>query len=202
MPNRIVHREKITACFTSETDTQGNTWSGIRADATINKHDIYKGISYSQYYLTLPGVPVLCHFFKLENGTGNHVETELTSMLFTSGKEWHPNTIVEMTADDKAKYRLRLSGDGLEMGYDRLISFSREKERRPEKLYVYKDSIRDRGKSEFGYDINIAYCELSIKGSMPNTRSYTTKPILCILTEKDLTLEALTDFSKIDFNRT
>jgi len=218
MHNSLVLREKISACFVSETDLLGNTWTGIRADASIEKFDEYRGMRYSQYYLTLPGVPVVCHFMRLENGTGCYLDAELFSMLFISGKEGLADITAALTTQDKTEYSLRFCGDGHEMNFDRLISFSRDGEnqrggdnlcdgdnmhggenQRQEKLYVFKDSARDRGKSELGYDINIAYCDYNMKSSLPDGSHCTTKPIFCILTEKELTLETLADFSRIEF---
>jgi len=195
-----VLREDITACFTSETDTYGNKWTGIRADVTVEKFEEYKGMRYSQYYLTLPGVPVLCHYLRLHNESGRYVEPEIYSLLFMSGKEDLEDTVAEMTTDEKTKYRLCFTGDGHEMHYDRLISFSREGEsHRPEKLYVYKEPLGDKCKSSLEYDIDFAYCEFDMQGSIPSGSHFTTKPLFCLLTEKTLTLESLKDLSKIEF---
>jgi hypothetical protein len=85
--NNLVLREEITASFDSAADTFGNVWTGIRADVAIEKADEYKGMRYSQYYLTLPGVPVMCHFMKLFSGAGRFLDAELYSMIFLSGKD-------------------------------------------------------------------------------------------------------------------
>jgi len=200
MSNSLALREKITAAFVTETDNLGNVWTGIRADVTIEKFDEYKGMSYSQYYLTLPGVPVMCHFTRLENNAGRFLDAELYSMLFLSGKEGLTELSATLTTDDKAGYKLRFSGEGHEQNFDRLIAFSRDGDsRRAEKLYVYKDSARDRGKSIVEYDINIAFCDYTMKGYVPDGGKHATKPTLCILTEKELTLESLTDLSRIEF---
>jgi RimJ/RimL family protein N-acetyltransferase len=200
MNNRTVLKEKITACFDSATDVFGNVWTGIRADVSIEHFDEYKGKRYSQYYLTLPGAPVMCHFTKLENGTGYHTDTELCSMLFLSGKDRHSTTVATTYTDDNTEYRLRFSGDGHEMPFGRLVRVERDGEnKRAEKLYVYKDSVGDRGKNDIDYDLNIAFCAYSMKSGIPNGSHYTTKPMFLILTEKELTPEALSDLSRIEF---
>jgi hypothetical protein len=105
-----------------------------------------------------------------------------------------------MTTGDKKEYRLRFCGDGHEMDYDRLLAFSRDgKSQRQEKLYVFKDSVRDRGKLMVAYDINIAYCDFDMKGYIPDGGHHTTRPVFCILTDKTLTLESLTDLERIVF---
>ena len=199
--NLLLLRESISASFASETDILGNIWTGIRADVSIGKNDEYKGMRYSQYYLTLPGVPIMCHFMRLENGAGRFMDAELYSMLFLSGKEGLPDIVAGLSGEDGIRYDLRFCGGGHELRYDRLIAFSRDGlNKRREKLYVFKDSKRDHGKSTLGYDINIAYCDFNMKGSVPSGGHLTTKPVFCILTEKELTLEALTDLSRIEFN--
>jgi len=197
----LVLREKITASFTSETDKLGNVWSGIRADVSVENADEYKGVRYTQYYLTLPGVPVLCHFMRLINNSGRYFDAEAFSIMFVSGKDGLSDLFAGFSAERDTQYRLQTgAGSEEEHTYDRLIRFSREGSApRTEKLYVFKDSARDRGKNTYGFDITTASCEFHMKGRVPDGGQYTYKPIICILTEKDLTLEALTDLNRIEF---
>jgi len=197
--NSLVLREKITAAFTSETDCFGNVWCGVRADVFVEKFDEYKGMRYSQYYLTLPGVPVLCHYTRLENGSGRFFEVEPYSMIMLAGKDTLSDLCAEMT-EGSVGCKVRPGDVDEEYAYDRLVKLTREGENpRPEKLYVYKDSVRDNGKHCIGMDDNIVYCDFNMKKHVPNGDSYTTLPIFCILSEKDLTLESLDDFRRISF---
>jgi RimJ/RimL family protein N-acetyltransferase len=200
MGSSLVLREEITASFDSATDSFGNVWTGIRADVSIEKADEYKGMRYAQYYLTLPGVPVLCHFMTLYSGVGRFMDAELYSMAFLSGKDGKSDMLASMATEDNKDYRLRFCGDDHEMNYDRLIAFSRDGEtKRQERLYIYKDSIRDRGKLLVAYDINTVYCDFNMKGYIADGEQHTTRPVFCILTDKALTLETLTDLSRITF---
>jgi len=197
--NSLVLREKITAVFVTETDNFGNTWSGIRADIDVEKFDLYKGMKYSQYYLTLPGVPVMCHFTRLENNTGRYFDAELFSLLLLSGDEG----LSEMRTELKeGNLECKIHPGGVEdtVRYDRLVKIYREGENpRPEKLYVFKDAARDNDKQNFEYDLNYACCEILIKRSIPDGGTRTTVPLFCILTEKDLTEESLDDLRRISF---
>jgi len=201
MGNQLALREKITASFTSKTDTLGNVWTGIRADVTVGLFDDYKGMRLAQYYLTLPGVPVLCHFACLENGTGRYHDAEMFSMLHISGKEGLTDLYAATANREKTAYRLRMGSDEHGIQYDRLVRFSHEGEtRRARKLYVFKDSERDQGMSHVECDMNVAYCDINMKGSVPDGGCYTTKPIFCIITGKELCLESLTDLEHISFS--
>jgi len=200
MGNSFVVREKITAAFVSETDNFGNIWSGICSDIDIDKFDEYKGIRISQYYLTLPGVPVLCHFAKIVNRTGRYMDAELYAMAMLAGKDTLLDLYAEMI-EGNITCNVRPGSIDEEFAYDRLVKIVHEGENpRPEKLYIYKDSERDNGKSWIGMDDNIVYCDYNMKKSVPDGESYTTLPIFCILSEKDLTLECLDDLRRIEFN--
>jgi len=199
MGNSLVLREKINASFTSETDRLGNVWTGIKVDVTVEKYDHFKGLCYTHFYMTLPGVPVLCHFTKLVNNTGRYMDMELCSLVFFSGKE----TLSEIGAvlkEGNLECKVSLGGVEDSLRYDRLVTISRNgDDLRPEKLYVFKDSERDNGKQHFEYDINIAYSEINAKGKVADGENFTTKPVFCILTEKELAEEDLDDLRRISF---
>jgi len=200
MGNSLVLREKITASFTSQTDSLGNVWTGIRADVAVEKFDEYKNMRYTQYYLTLPGVPVMCHFLRLENNAGRYLDAELFTMLNLSGKDGISNMFASTSTRDNTDYFLRFCEEGHEMYFDRLVTFSYDGEKaRSEKLYVFKDSDRDRGKHTVENDMNIVFCDYNMKGRVPDGGCHATKPIFCILTDKELTLESLTDLERITF---
>jgi hypothetical protein len=200
MGDSLVLREEITASFTSETDNFGNVWTGIRADVAVEKFNNYKGMRYSNYYLTLPGVPVLCHFMKLENKTGRYLDAEMNSLLFASGEEGMSDLCVNLAEENGSGNVLNASSTGEWVRYDCFASFSRKCENpRSEKLYVFRDSSSDRERPCFEYDADTACCDFSMKGSIPDSESHTTKPTFCILTEKDLSPESLEDLKRVEF---
>jgi hypothetical protein len=195
----LVLREKITAEFTTEKDTLGNIWSGIRCDVYVEKFDDYKGIRYTQYYLTLPGVPVMCHFVRVENNTGRYLDTELKTFLFLASEERLSEIVAEFK-EGTLECKIHPGKTEEELKYDRLVKVSACKENpRPEKLYIFKNSTCKKDEQIFECDINIAYCYASENGSTPNGESFTTTPVFCILTEKDLKLEDLEDLKRISF---
>ncbi|WP_046214115.1 GNAT family N-acetyltransferase [Paenibacillus wulumuqiensis] len=56
--------------FAEIRDNQGNLWSGIRITVNIQHNIRFKGLLVEQYYVTLPGVPVLATFVKVNPQTG------------------------------------------------------------------------------------------------------------------------------------
>ncbi|MCL2627269.1 MAG: GNAT family N-acetyltransferase [Oscillospiraceae bacterium] len=199
MGDSLVLREKITAAFATKTDTLGNLWTGIKTTVTVEQFDKFKGISYTQYFLTLPGVPVLCHFTSLTNNTGRYLDTELNTLMFLSGEENLKNLRAEMVIDN-TKYKVRLGGVEEMLWYDRLVKIQSDFDApRPEKLYVYGNAYYDNGEQFFDYDFGIALCESKSRSGVPDGGSFTSVPIFCILSEKDLTLESLDDLRRVMF---
>ena len=196
----FIQREKITALFTAEVDKLGNKWSGIRTDVSIENYEMFKGLKISQFYLTLPGVPVLCHFTKIHNETGRYLNEKLLASLMLAGKETLSDIHADMM-DEHINCRVRPGIGDDAMRYDRLVSISNDGDSsRPEKLHIYKDTKRDNGVSYFAYDHDVADCSYEdMKIQIPNGKSYTTMPTFCIFTDNGLTLDDTTDFARITF---
>jgi len=200
MDDMLVQREKTTARFTTETDKLGNTWSGICTDVYIEKFEKFKGLQISQFYLTLPGIPVICHFTRLHNKTGRFLDEKLYSFLMLAGRDELKNIRAEMMDGNiSCKVRPGFNDDSLK--YDQLISISNNSENpRSEMLHIYKDEKPDSAVSCFEYDNDVALCAYDdMRAKIPNGKSYTTMPILCILSDKELTLDDTTDFGRISF---
>jgi len=120
-------------------------------------------------------------------------------MIMLAGKETLSELCVDMIEGD-VRCRVRPGDVDDEYAYDRLVTITHEGENpRPEKLYVYKDSVRDNGKHYIGMNDTIVYCDFNMKKWVPDGGSYTTMPIFCILTEKDLTMDDLEDLRRITF---
>ncbi|WP_277376147.1 GNAT family N-acetyltransferase [Paenibacillus polymyxa] len=54
----LLDEERETS-FVEVSDNLGNIWSGIRVNVRIRKNEVFKGLSFNQYFIMLPGVPVL-----------------------------------------------------------------------------------------------------------------------------------------------
>lgn len=62
--------ETRKADFAELSDSAGNTWAGIRITTPIERHEKLKGLLVEQYYMLLPGAPVLCCTNRVVNRTG------------------------------------------------------------------------------------------------------------------------------------
>ncbi len=65
-------KQPRSVSFTEITDSLGNHWHGIAVDMDITDHPIYKGLSLRQYYVTLPGTPVMASFVRIRQHTGSN----------------------------------------------------------------------------------------------------------------------------------
>ncbi|GGA72146.1 GNAT family N-acetyltransferase [Ornithinibacillus halotolerans] len=90
-----VAKEKTTAEFTSLIDNKGNKWTGIKLSTFIEKHEQFKGFIQHQYFLTLPGSPVLCHVTNIEQQTGTYFHNKewQTAAFFKSAENIQDNWV-------------------------------------------------------------------------------------------------------------
>jgi hypothetical protein len=199
MQYSLILREDITARFVEKTDCMGNVWQGIRTTVSINKFDKHKGMKYSSYFLTLSGLPVMCHFALFENGTGTYRENDLYTGLNFCGKDGLSDYFVECKASDKQTYRRRM-GEDTGQGFDRMVCIKREGENPwNECLYVFRDAKRDLGANELHADVNYAQLSLPTKLYVKDGGRFTTRPVFCLFTDKCLELEMFKDFDRITF---
>lgn len=70
MSGLSISEEKHLGDFVTVTDTLGNEWNGVRITTSIEKHEANRGMTIEQYYLMLPGAPVLCKVNRAINQTG------------------------------------------------------------------------------------------------------------------------------------
>lgn len=70
MSGLSISEEKHRAEFATVTDTLGNAWNGVRLITPIEKHEGNRGMTIEQYFLMLPGAPVLCKINRAINQTG------------------------------------------------------------------------------------------------------------------------------------
>lgn len=72
MEARPLLKEKAHAEPVVREDTFGNKWSGIAVHIVFKEHEDYKGLKYIQYYLLLPGVPVLFNQVEVHQNTSTY----------------------------------------------------------------------------------------------------------------------------------
>ena len=67
---KTILEENNSAKFVNKTDSFGNEWEGFCISTEIVKNEKYKGLKLDQYFLLLPGVPVMFHTLEILQNTG------------------------------------------------------------------------------------------------------------------------------------
>jgi hypothetical protein len=70
LQHRSLHDAGRTCAFAAVSDQFGNQWTGLVSTTVICDPPRFKGLTLSNYWVMLPGVPVLAHFVKIQNNTG------------------------------------------------------------------------------------------------------------------------------------
>ncbi|MCL2158370.1 MAG: GNAT family N-acetyltransferase [Oscillospiraceae bacterium] len=197
MSANLLLREKTTAEFVSIQDNFGTNWSGIKATTSICEFADHKGLSYEQYYLTLPGVPVLCYFVRFKNLTGGYKHIGYDMNAFISGKE-NLGDIYARTTSEKEEYNLKMGDAWAES--DGLVRISHENaSKRSEKLYVYTDTLRNNGGLGVASDINQCSVWANANTNLKSGESSALRPVFFVLSEKELTRQSLVDLERVKF---
>lgn len=83
-PDLSVHsilKEATALEFVQVKDNFENSWSGIRIDTNVIHHPQWRGLAFSQYYVTMPGLPLLAVFVRVHKTAGKKMAKE----------HWHTN---------------------------------------------------------------------------------------------------------------
>jgi hypothetical protein len=196
MREAITLREPITAAFARETDNRGNVWQGISSTVTIREFDKHKGLSYTQYYLTLPGLPVLCYFARLNNNSGVYKKIDMEWGVYFGEVEDIKSLTLSAEVGGDFKYRFPAGVDSWWRDIDRLAMV--EIRGREDKLYLYRDTA---GAKPFMLDVdtNTAGVYTSWPVECANGGSHTGKPIFMMATPQTLTADMLVDLDGVEF---
>ncbi|QNO15271.1 GNAT family N-acetyltransferase [Alkalicella caledoniensis] len=79
---RTAMKETINVSFTQINDQFYNQWEGIKITVKVTEHERFKGLTFHQYYLMLPGSPVLCQLVEIEQNTGAYIEGDWMHSYF------------------------------------------------------------------------------------------------------------------------
>ncbi|WLD92572.1 GNAT family N-acetyltransferase [Alkalihalobacillus sp. AL-G] len=72
-PNSILKEKRHTE-FATVYDTKGNKWEGLKVVVKLREHEKYKGFEFHQYFLLLPGSPVLCQTTEIIQNAGRFMD--------------------------------------------------------------------------------------------------------------------------------
>ena len=194
MNTAAVIKESVKADFVEMPDNFGNQWFGIRTTLEIQKFDDLKGAIYESYFLSLPGLPILCNFFRFINGTGVFKEAKTNTETFIKASEDIKNTYVEAINKERISYRIRAGTGDQDANFDGFAKFVGDGK---EKLYVYHKAQGD--ESYFWVDINAVCAVIGTNVAAAPGSVFTSRPTFYIMTERDLPVDALSDLERIHF---
>lgn len=100
-------KEERSASFVQLTDNKQNVWQGIKLSYEVKKQEKYRGLTCHQYFLLLPGVPVLCHTVELVQKTGTYF----------GAREWTTGIFLQTGDDHEAAWLKTVGTNGEELSY-------------------------------------------------------------------------------------
>jgi len=198
MNNIAVLKETITADFTEQQDCFGNLWKGICTTLAITEDDKFKGMTIKSYFLTLPGLPVVCFFYKLENGTGEY-KRDVIEMDFFLGQICNMQDIfIEAMDKNQRNYRTRLGDETGDIYFENVATI---KSTREEALYFFHGNKNNSKSNYYGGDSKFPmYIGSNIESPVADKQTFTSAPAFFIITDKELPSGALDDLERISFS--
>ncbi|MCL2836446.1 MAG: GNAT family N-acetyltransferase [Defluviitaleaceae bacterium] len=187
-------KEKMSAEFTAVTDCFGNNWQGIKTRVDVVNHKEYKGLVYEQFYLTLPGVPVLCAFTRFANSTGGYLKLEAYEVFFPAFGSGFGEREAEIKHKGKQR-RFMLGGNDFRTNDVQFIKLSAENS----KLHYVPNLADRRTWCYSGNSINSSEFTRDISLRLENGGELLTAPMFHILTDKDLSAPELAALERITF---
>jgi len=195
----VILKEKITADFAEVKDNFGNLWQGICLTLSVNEYDKFKGAVYKTYYMTLPGLPLMCSFFTFENGTGEYKSDMVTMGSYLNPDDDAKKVIIEATDKNRRDYRFRMGTEDLdELNFENTLVVTSSRE---EQLYMFHGN-KNNAKANYFWGNNdipvTAGTDMTV--SAADGETFTSSPLFFIVTNKCLTSGALDDLERIRFN--
>lgn len=185
--------ESRSLTFASLTDHCGNQWKGIEIRTVIERVTDREGLELAQYYLLLPGSPVLCCVNRLINGTGNafyRYNCTTSAFISTSGSaegQWVKGAGETTYKRGTVPINVRSRGV-LEFGSDS----------RKSRMLVIADPARTKGGAFMNNQVLTHAVDEELR--LLEEESVFTKPVFYVFTDQSLVWDELTDLGAIRFN--
>jgi ribosomal protein S18 acetylase RimI-like enzyme len=120
-------------------DSEGNKWTGLAITTEFKEHKQWKGALYAQYYLMLPGVPVVASFAEVKDAGGKNLADDVwITDLFVGGDQLADVQISVRDSQQAHAYRAGSEEIPLLLDGDSYFSTSSE-----DKLYVIPNNDAD-----------------------------------------------------------
>lgn len=184
-------KEEHSARFETLEDQHGNEWSGIAIETSVSSHGEFKGLEYTQYFLMLPGVPVVCVVTKISQSTGK----------FLKNHQWLTGCYI------KADWSKTISSNGKEFTYQNHKS---EIEGSVHQSIVYgceNQKTIIQAAADFETDLAKFYTNTDVnellhiqKVNAASRSVFYTKPMFFMITGEEIPEQALRDLKMIRFS--
>lgn len=185
-------KESHSADFVSLRDNHGNEWSGISVQTEIKKHDNYKGLRFNQYYLMLPGVPVICHTTEIIQNTHRYFHFKPWMTIGFLNADW------VKTQNNNGRWQTYLTRSGeIECYVNQSLIYGSEEHNT--KLQVTTDFEAVTTCFYLNQEVTTLECEQEIHAEH-GKRLFTT-PIFFVLTDDILPGEALNGVKNLRFGK-
>jgi ribosomal protein S18 acetylase RimI-like enzyme len=174
-------------------DLEGNKWSGIAMTTEILEHTNWKGCKYVQYFLMLPGVPLLATYLDVLNASGKNIkEEDWVSDFFVGGEP-----LTQLSFHTKGEPRTLSYKAGVqELSFQDDLDCYISSLTKPEKLYFIPSLYSS---SSEAYTNKDAFQVQSIHSAIPNKESTKTAPLFILFDDRILSEALLKRIRRIQF---
>ncbi|HET7627247.1 MAG TPA: GNAT family N-acetyltransferase [Bacillales bacterium] len=185
-----IDKEKHHAAFSTLRDHKGNEWSGIAVTTEVTNHEKLKGLSYTQYYLMIPGVPVVCHTTEIHQQTNRYLKANnwIYDLCIASD-------VVKMQNQDGHWMHLKSFQGEFESFVESALVY--EKRNRREKLQVAADFDLFTSTIYTNKEVNVM--DMSQVIDAEDGKSFFTKPVFFLMTEEQMPAQSLKSLGNLKF---
>ncbi|MDZ4121555.1 MAG: hypothetical protein U1C33_04000, partial [Candidatus Cloacimonadaceae bacterium] len=197
IPNNMLRSawlaEKHQVSFVQKQDNFAQVWKGIEIKTRIANNDSLKGICVCQYFMVLPGLPVIAMYATYQQDQGFYRHLEAISRIFVKADEDIKNSSYEISKDDQL-LSTNCGVEDIEFNFEGKLMACRGKHRQ-EKLYFYCTKAPSRAFA--GSDIFAVSLLFYDYIRMYNRESKASQLKFIILSELSLPEKALIDLDNI-----
>lgn len=185
-------KEKRSAAFAEAVDNRGNTWQGIRLRTELLQHETFKGLSFDQYFLLLPGAPVMCHTTEIIN----------TANQYFNNEAWYSQTALKQRLSDGKYGWIELNSAKANLGtgeieHDVKHSFLVGHPSLQERLQVISDF--QALKSDLYLNKDVAHHTIYSNLNLKHGDSFWTVPVFYLFHDQAIPEDALAQLKNIRF---
>ncbi|MEJ8547224.1 GNAT family N-acetyltransferase [Brevibacillus borstelensis] len=191
-------KEEREASFVELVDNRQNVWQGIKLSYYVKQQEKYRGLTCHQYYLLLPGVPVLCHTVEIAQNTGTYF----------AGKEWLTDIFLqtEETGDDVWLKTVGTNGEELlyklgqgELSVNEASDYTVGSASRKDQMQIVTDL--DTADLNVYANNDIAVVSVIRELNLPNSSDFFTTPVFFLFADKALPSDSLSALRAIRFSK-